>query len=291
MLDKITITKEILGSSVKLAGRKPAKLSAMPKFKSKTMSLMDSVPAVTPVINTSPVTTPSQEKVVSQMPSEAPKQPEQPTAPIVNLPTIEECKRRLDSIGVTCTEILPVNKLSSTRKLRAAPRVSKVMRLINCHVVKVNLNTQKEEEHIKEEAHEDKTTFDFSKSFNEVSNDTKQEETEKPYSWLRNEEVITKTKEEKDDVDDANVVEFQTLMEQKATTVDSLATQKEILMNLRRKVEENNALCEAKKRDLIEENMALTQELNDVLAEINQLSDTVSQQEAFLGISENTKNR
>ena len=32
--------------------------------------------------------------------------------------------------------------------------------------------------------------------------------------------------------------------------------------------------------------MALTQELNDVLAEINQLSDTVSQQEAFLGIAD-----
>ena len=86
--------------------------------------------------------------------------------------------------------------------------------------------------------------------------------------------------------DDTNVVEFQTLMEQKATTADSLATQREILMNLRKQVEKNNLLCEAKKRDLIEENMALTQELNDVLAEINQLSDTVSQQEAFLGLDE-----
>ena len=75
-------------------------------------------------------------------------------------------------------------------------------------------------------------------------------------------------------------------MEQKATTADSLATQKEILMNLRKQVEQNNALCEARKRELIEENMALTQELNDVLAEINQLSDTVSQQEAFLGIAD-----
>ena len=31
--------------------------------------------------------------------------------------------------------------------------------------------------------------------------------------------------------------------------------------------------------------MALTQELNDVLSEINQLSDIASQQEAFLGIN------
>ena len=80
-------------------------------------------------------------------------------------------------------------------------------------------------------------------------------------------------------------------MEQKETTADSLATQKEILMNLRKQVEHNNRLCEAKKRDLIEENMALTQELNDVLAEINRLSDTVNQQEAFLGISEDNKTR
>lgn len=280
MLDKITITKEILQSDVKLTGRKPAKLSAMSKFKNKTMSLMNSVSTKTPVNNTIPVeqAIKNKEQVVSQMPSKTPEQPEQQTTQMVSFPTTDECKRRLDNMGAVCTEVLPTNKLLSSRRLRAKERVLKIMHLIEKRITKI----QSEEQNSNEETHEDKTTFDFSKSFNEVSTDAKKEETEKPYSWLRNEEVATKTKEEPTDT---NVVSFQSLVEQKATTVDSLATQKEILMNLRKKVEENNALCEAKRRELIEENMALTQELNDVLAEINQLSDTVNQQEEFLGIS------
>lgn len=283
MLDKITVTKEILQSDAKLVGRKPAKLSAMPKFKAKTKSLMDSVVVSKPV-NEAPKPVAETKEQPVNTPVEQPKPPVVESAP-VNIPGVEECQKRINNVGVTLTEPEVSNKLVSTRKLRAAPRVSKVMRFVNGNIVKTSLK----QESVPDTKEEPKETFDFAKSFNEVAADTPKQE-EKPYSWLRNEEAVTTKKEEKVD-DDANVVEFQTLMEQKATTVDSLATQREILMNLRKKVEENNALCEAKKRDLIEENMALTQELNDVLAEINQLSDTVSQQEAFLGISENTKSR
>lgn len=284
MLDKITVTKEILQSDAKLVGRKPAKLSAMPKFKAKTKSLMDSMVVSKPVNEApKPVAEPKEQPV--NTPVEQPKPPVVEAAP-VNLPGVEECQKRINNVGVTLTEPEVNNKLNSTRKLRAAPRVSKVMRFVNGNIVKTSLKQTEPAPDTKEEP---KETFDFAKSFNEVATDTPKQE-EKPYSWLRNEEAVTTKKEEKAD-DDTNVVEFQTLMEQKATTADSLATQREILMNLRKKVEENNALCEAKKRDLIEENMALTQELNDVLAEINQLSDTVSQQEAFLGISENAKSR
>lgn len=284
MLDKITVTKEILQSDAKLVGRKPAKLSAMPKFKAKTKSLMDSVVVSKPVNEApKPVAEPKEQPV--NTPVEQPKPPVVEAAP-VNLPGVEECQKRINNVGVTLTEPEVNNKLNSTRKLRAAPRVSKVMRFVNGNIVKTSLKQTEPAPDTKEEP---KETFDFAKSFNEVATDTPKQE-EKPYSWLRNEEAVTTKKEEKAD-DDTNVVEFQTLMEQKATTADSLATQREILMNLRKKVEENNALCEAKKRDLIEENMALTQELNDVLAEINQLSDTVSQQEAFLGINENAKSR
>ena len=283
MLDKITVTKEILQSDAKLVGRKPAKLSAMPKFKAKTKSLMDSVVVSKPVNEAPKPVVETKEQPVNT-PVEQPKPPVVESAP-VNIPGVEECQKRINNVGVTLTEPEVSNKLVSTRKLRAAPRVSKVMRFVNGNIAKTSLK----QESVPDTKEEPKETFDFAKSFNEVAADTPKQE-EKPYSWLRNEEAVTTKKEEKVD-DDANVVEFQTLMEQKATTVDSLATQREILMNLRKKVEENNALCEAKKRDLIEENMALTQELNDVLAEINQLSDTVSQQEAFLGISENAKSR
>ena len=54
---------------------------------------------------------------------------------------------------------------------------------------------------------------------------------------------------------------------------------------MRKRIEQIKALCEAKKQELEEENMALTQELNGLLAQVNQLSDIASQQEAFLGIN------
>ncbi len=65
----------------------------------------------------------------------------------------------------------------------------------------------------------------------------------------------------------------------------SLATQKEILEALRARIANNEALVRAKKQELEEENMNVTRELNDVLAEINQLTNIASEQEAFLGIS------
>lgn len=69
-------------------------------------------------------------------------------------------------------------------------------------------------------------------------------------------------------------------------SADSLATQKEILAKLRERIANNEVLCQQRKRQLEEENMALTQELNSVLAEINQLTDQAYQQEAFLGIKD-----
>ena len=170
-----------------------------------------------------------------------------------------------------------------------AAKVIEFTKNVKNNVKPLELNEPKEEV---------KNVYDFSKSFEAMTPSepktelkeeevpTKEVEEEKPYSWLRNEDTTISKGVKEAPKEDSNVVEFQTLMEQKATTADSLATQKEILMNLRKQVEQNNALCEARKRELIEENMALTQELNDVLAEINQLSDTVSQQEAFLGIAD-----
>lgn len=90
--------------------------------------------------------------------------------------------------------------------------------------------------------------------------------------------------------DDADIVEINSLMQEKAKTEESLQTQREILADLRRKIEQNKVLCETKKQELREENMALTRELNDILAEINQLSDIANQQEAFLDMSNESEN-
>ena len=298
MLEKITITDSKLAETKKIVGRKPAKLSAIQVFKNKTANLKKSIQTeietTKNVVETPNVET---QKMAETKPVENKESvATQNVMPnnVVNFPDSSECEKRLASKGVVCTKIANLNRLNSSRKLRVAAKVIEFTKNVNNHVQKVelSLNQPKEE---KEEIKEEKNNiYDFSKSFAEMKPvEPKPEETpavetteEKPYSWLRNEETnITKNVKE-ETKEDSNVVEFQTLMEQKATTADSLATQKEILMNLRKQVEQNNALCEARKRELIEENMALTQELNDVLAEINQLSDTVSQQEAFLGIAD-----
>ena len=279
MLENITVTNEKNEETKKLVGRKPAKLSAIQIFRTKAEAMKKSV------VNT------------KQTETKIPEAKEETEKPVVVsdivFPNADECQRRLDNKMVSCTEISEINKINSARKLRAAVRVPKLVGYIYKNRTK-KVPQELSEKTVNEEAN----VYDFSKSFEKMTETTKEEPQqeevpEKPYSWLRNEEStkVLPPKEEVNEEESSDVVEYQTLMEQKETTADSLATQKEILMNLRKQVEHNNRLCEAKKRDLIEENMALTQELNDVLAEINRLSDTVNQQEAFLGISEDNKTR
>lgn len=290
MLDKITVTDGKLDENKKIVGRKPAKLSAIQTFKTKASNLKQSIKSAnietpTPVAQAPEIAKPVETK------SEPTTQPfvANNTAlnNVVNFPDAVECEKRLTNKGVTCTNKALNNKLTSSRKLRVAAKVIEFTKNVNNHAKKVELSFNQPKEEVK-------NVYDFSKSFEAMTPSepkeeevpTKEVEEEKPYSWLRNEDTTISKSLKESPKEDSNVVEFQTLMEQKATTADSLATQKEILMNLRKQVEQNNALCEARKRELIEENMALTQELNDVLAEINQLSDTVSQQEAFLGITD-----
>lgn len=290
MLDKITVTDGKLDENKKIVGRKPAKLSAIQTFKTKASNLKQSIKSAN-------VETPTPVAPAPEMPKPVETKSEPTTQPfvanntalnnVVNFPDAVECEKRLTNKGVTCTNKALINKLTSSRKLRVAAKVIEFTKNVNNHAKKVELSFNQPKEEVK-------NVYDFSKSFEAMTPSepkeeevpTKEVEEEKPYSWLRNEDTTISKSLKEAPKEDSNVVEFQTLMEQKATTADSLATQKEILMNLRKQVEQNNALCEARKRELIEENMALTQELNDVLAEINQLSDTVSQQEAFLGIAD-----
>lgn len=290
MLDKITVTDGKLDENKKIVGRKPAKLSAIQTFKTKASNLKQSIKSAN-------VETPTPVAQAPETPKPVETKSEPTTQPfvanntalnnVVNFPDAVECEKRLTNKGVTCTNKALINKLTSSRKLRVAAKVIEFTKNVNNHAKKVELSFNQPKEEVK-------NVYDFSKSFEAMTpSEPKEEEVptkesaeEKPYSWLRNEDTTISKSLKEAPKEDSNVVEFQTLMEQKATTADSLATQKEILMNLRKQVEQNNALCEARKRELIEENMALTQELNDVLAEINQLSDTVSQQEAFLGITD-----
>lgn len=288
MLDKITVTTAL--KEQKSAGRKPAKLTSIDNVISNIKKFNVKKTEIPKQAETPNQT--DKKNVENKVTTE--KNDEMSD---INYPSADECQRRLDNKMAEITKVIKINKNCSARRIKGVARVPKMIG----HVYRIKSKDEREKTPEKPAVDESKV-YDFSKSI-EKMNETAKEEIhkevqedvqEKPYSWLRNEETAQKTLQPKEEIsndENNDVVEYQTLVEQKETTADSLATQKEILMNLRKQVEQNNRLCEAKKRDLIEENMALTQELNDVLAEINRLSDTVNQQEAFLGISEEEKTR
>ena len=84
---------------------------------------------------------------------------------------------------------------------------------------------------------------------------------------------------------DSALDEVNELQAKLSDNASSLATQKEILEQLRQRIANNEALVKARRQELEEENMNVTRELNDVLAEITKLTSIANEQEAFLGIS------
>ena len=85
--------------------------------------------------------------------------------------------------------------------------------------------------------------------------------------------------------DDKELNEVNELQAKLNDVKSSLATQKEILEALRARVANNETLVQAKRQEMEEENMNATRELSDILAEITRLKNKASEQETFLGIS------
>ena len=311
MLDKLTITNENLGQDLKFKGRKPAKLSTYQRFYNNAKKEMTKLKVIEGGL--------SQEKNTSTQPTDGKISNIGSSTNLANnnvfekkievqqdtkgdnqlnstsieqqFLSVEEYNKRLDTLNAVCFKDLPGNiKSTGARKLRVAQKVKDVCCHVRNYVAKVyQIIPEAKEEQPKNE------TFDFGKSLNNMQSKepevTKQSDNNivKLDEWLLNKDTNVSNVAENSKVapeNDSNaIIEFQNLVEQKTTTEDSLATQKEILANLRKKVQHNKALCEAKKQELIEENMALTQELNDVLAEINELTDLANEQEAFLNMS------
>ena len=120
---------------------------------------------------------------------------------------------------------------------------------------------------------EDEDEPNVETEFRDLSNGDKIDE------WLNKETGSSKTTDEV-------LNEVNTLIAERNSTTDSLATQKEILAKLKERIEQNTRRCEEKKAKLKEENLALTQELSDVLEQINIYSQIEAEQRAFLNDSE-----
>ena len=129
--------------------------------------------------------------------------------------------------------------------------------------------------------------FDFSHVVNKNEVATPSNEVSEKYNNTKLDEWLNKeTSTQPLNNNDSMLNEVNELQNKLNDNANSLATQKEILEALRARIANNEELCRQKKLKLEEENLALTQELNDVLAEINQLTNLANEQEAFLGIKE-----
>lgn len=284
-------TQKFYDKSALFKGRKPAKLSTFSIFKKNAVAKQNSIKSSVE----NKVEKEETAKVEVQQPASVPQAPVAPPKVepkkeeinnVITLPSKEVLDKKSNNLNVSFYKNLPgeVVKLVSYRRLRVN---SLIVAILN-HVKNVAAVLNEIKVEVKEQ-------FDFSQFQNvNVQSPTPvfEEAPREDFNRIPDNNQLLEKYLNKENIDMANsavdeayIVEINSLTREKENTEDSLATQKEILANLKRRIEQNKALCEAKKRELMEENMALTQELNDVLSEINQLSDIASQQEAFLGIN------
>ena len=308
MLENCAILDEkiLFSNGAILKGRKPAKLSTFKTFYPKTVEIRNKIrkseesPQVEPkqeIATTKPV-----ENVV-QAPNKEVKNENQPSQPVqkqesnvIQFPSKEVLEKKSKDLNVVFYNDVPATiiHLDSYRRLRVASLVYKIL----LHAKKVVALTPEQVTPVNNLSEEPKKeTFDFSQVSNidltnvvqsEVNSSKAVVDNEVKLDEFLNKNIIhpeSQPTTETSIVDDKIMNDINSLLKENSSTEDSIATQKEILASLRKRIEQNKALCEAKKQELEEENMALTQELNGLLAQVNQLSDIASQQEAFLGIN------
>lgn len=258
-------------------GAKAAKLSTFKNFYPNTLKIMNGVRA--PKEEVAPaVESPAQE-------TSAPT----PETPAVDTSNYDLLKAKADKFNVNVFLSLASenNKEEAHRRLRVNALVVDILRNTE-NVLGVERtpevspveNEMPTEDFAFDEPSEKKETFDFSSLPNVGVQETNTGA--EIDQWLNRESVSSK------DLNDPILQEVNELQAERDNNKMSLETQKRILEELRGRIEQNKALCEVKKEELKQENMALTQELNDVLAQINQLTEVAKNQEAFLGNKEYT---
>lgn len=314
MQDNYTVLHEqkFYDTSAKFKGRKPAKLSTYKVFYPKTVAMQNSVRNNIKSVNEAPhveVNVPSVEQ------QKEPASVSQPTSAVestvqntivaptnsfnitLSVERLQEIESKLNAEIYKELNAKIIN-LVTYRRLKVAMLVVETLRKAILYANKVMALLEETKEEVKNEP------IDFSQFPNvikfpgtQVNSELPMEQevsTPKKDNIIRLENYLnqgtTSFENTNETVDDVNIIEINSLIKEKEKTTESLQTQREILADLRRKIEQNKLLCEARKQELKEENLALTQELNDVLAEINQLSDIANQQEAFLGISNESDN-
>ena len=280
MQNKDNITATECAKNLKSVGpQKMAKLrdkDTMAKNAEKIMQILEKKELETPVVEKNISVEIPKEDIKENVPIQEENNKEEIQLPF----TSEEIlKNKKDLLGIEAYKTL-IGNIMAIKSIQETSR-----RLKTNPVVPGNINRERNIngiEMVVEPVKEEKSTFDFSSipgvSKTEEIQEEKKYDNTKLDEWLNKENGISSSDPVLNEVSDLQSV--------RDNTAASLANQKEILARLRERIENNKVLCEAKKKELREENMELTQELNDVLAEINKLTDVANQQEAFLGISQ-----
>ena len=311
MLNNITVTDQDIyyKKDISRNGAKLAKLSTFSNVKAKSSSLMAQVrtktePNIESEIKTEEKNnTPVQNNVqaTSEKVEEEKKEEVSQSLPLTSKETLEAKK---DILGIDAyndieANILPISSIQmASKRLKTNPVVpGNVNRERNVNGISRVVETH--EEPIENEVSSDEKSFDENKTFdfgnlpgvdnniestdveNEVDSytESKSDNNVKLDEWLNKETGVSRSNT------DGVLNEVNELQARLNDNTSSLATQREILEALRARIANNEALCQARKKELEEENMNVTRELNDVLAEINQLTNLANEQEAFLGIS------
>ncbi|MBQ8891491.1 MAG: hypothetical protein IJ068_01335 [Bacilli bacterium] len=270
-------------------GARLVKLSNPGSFKAKTTKLQEEYRSSHPVEENNVEVSSAQETPVASN-SEVDQQVEskeadEPNDNILPFTSKEVLLSKKDSLGIEAyqdveSNIVNLQDYQNARRLRVnevvvgnANRTRNVLGTVRANV---ESNTEVSQE-----------PFDFSNVV--ASNQTdaaseaevKYDNDTKLDQWLNKENGTQSI-----NTNDAMLNEVNELQNKRNDNANSLATQKEILEALRARIATNEELCRQRKQQLEEENLQLTQELNDVLAEINQLTSLANEQEAFLGISD-----
>ena len=287
MLNNINTTDEniyYLGERQR-NGARVVKLSNFTPFYSKTSKLKEEYRSShqeppkeenntpQPVENTSEEATPNN---VTEAPTNE-------TSNILPFTPQEVLLSKKDSLGIvayqdTESNVVNLQDYQNARRLRVNEVVvgnaNRTRNVLGTSRISMEVDSE-----VDDTAEVDNSPFDFGNAVNaseeKHGNDAKLDE------WLNKETVGQPL-----NTDDAMLNEVNELQNKRNDNANSLATQKEILEALRARIANNEELCRQRKLQLEEENLALTQELNDVLAEINQLTSLANEQEAFLGISD-----
>ena len=296
MLNNITVTEEDIyyKNDVPRNGAKVAKLSTFQVFKPKTDQIRAKLREN--AVSTAPTSTETEVKHESTpVATETPKAAE--TTNELPLTSEEVLKAKSSSLGIIAYKelagnIVPFESIQVvSRRLKTNPVVpgnTNRERNVNGTVMILETEINKTPETPVEQPQ----TFDFSSvsGLNNISTDKVEEPAIETNTYDNNsklDEWLSKETGTTSDTtgNDAILNEVNELQAKRNDNVNTLANQREILEALRARIANNEALVSARKRELEEENMNLTRELNDVLAEINQLTNLANEQEAFLGIS------